>query len=135
MGAGSSVRAPSGTPRRARWSGSTSSASWCSATGPGEERAVALPTPLDVGSVAVRRGGGLVAALADGFWLTEPDSEDWIRYRPVEADRPDLRFNDGKCDPVGPVPGGFDGLRQAHRGRGASTGSIRTGPSNSSSRT
>lgn len=68
---------------------------------PGEPRAVALPTPLDVGSVAVRRGGGLVAALADGFWLTEPDSEDWIRHRPVEADRPDLRFNDGKCDPAG----------------------------------
>lgn len=68
---------------------------------PGEERAIALPTPLDVGSVAVRRGGGLVAALADGFWLTEPDSEDWIRHRPVEADQPDLRFNDGKCDPSG----------------------------------
>ena len=68
---------------------------------PGEPRAIALPTPLDVGSVAIRRGGGLVAAMADGFWLTEPDSEDWIRYRPVEADQPDLRFNDGKCDPSG----------------------------------
>ena len=51
--------------------------------------------------MAVRRGGGLVAALADGFWVTEPDSEEWTRYRPVEADRPDLRFNDGKCDPSG----------------------------------
>ena len=68
---------------------------------PGDERAVSLPTPLDVGCVAVRRDGGLVAALADGFWLTEPDSEDWIRYRPVEADQPGLRFNDGKCDPSG----------------------------------
>lgn len=68
---------------------------------PGEPRAMSIPTPLDIGSVAVRRGGGLVAALADGFWLTEPDSEDWTRHRPVEADRPDLRFNDGKCDPAG----------------------------------
>jgi sugar lactone lactonase YvrE len=68
---------------------------------PGADRAIALPTPLDIGSVAVRRGGGLVAALADGFWLTEPESEDWIRFRPVEADQPDLRFNDGKCDPAG----------------------------------
>ena len=68
---------------------------------PGNSRARALPTPLDVGAVAVRRGGGLVAAMADGFWLIERDSEEWTRYRPVEADRPDLRFNDGKCDPQG----------------------------------
>jgi sugar lactone lactonase YvrE len=68
---------------------------------PGQPRARALPTPLDVGSVAIRRGGGLVAAMADGFWLNEPASEEWRRYRPVEADQPDLRFNDGKCDPSG----------------------------------
>jgi sugar lactone lactonase YvrE len=68
---------------------------------PGQPRARALPTPLDVGAVAVRRGGGLLAALADGFWVTEPDSEIWTRFAAVEADRPDLRFNDGKCDPSG----------------------------------
>ena len=68
---------------------------------PGHDRAFALPTPLDIGSVAIRRNGGLIAALADGFWLTESGSEEWVRHRPVEADQPDLRFNDGKCDPAG----------------------------------
>ena len=68
---------------------------------PGEDGARSLPTPSDVGSVAVRRGGGLVAALADGFWTTEPGGSDWTRLAPVEADLPDRRFNDGKCDPVG----------------------------------
>jgi sugar lactone lactonase YvrE len=68
---------------------------------PGEARARALPTPLDIGSVAVRQAGGYVAALADGFWVVDEGSTDWRRFAPVEADRPDLRFNDGKCDPSG----------------------------------
>ena len=68
---------------------------------PGDDRAMALPTPSGRRLCRRARGGGLVAALADGFWMTEPDSEEWVRYRPVEADQPDLRFNDGKCDPAG----------------------------------
>jgi sugar lactone lactonase YvrE len=60
-----------------------------------------LSTPSDVGSVAVRAGGGYVAALADGFWTVGPGSDDWTRLAPVDADRPDRRFNDGKCDPAG----------------------------------
>jgi len=68
---------------------------------PGDERARALPTPLDIGSVAVRRGGGYVAALADGFWVVDAGSTEWRPFARVEADRPDLRFNDGKCDPTG----------------------------------
>ncbi len=62
---------------------------------------MAISTPSHVGSVAVRRGGGLVAALADGFWVTEPGSDDWTRVAAVESDLPDRRFNDGKCDPAG----------------------------------
>ena len=68
---------------------------------PGEAHARAIPTPLDIGCVSMRRGGGLVAALADGFWVTEPGSETWTRLAAVEADLPDRRFNDGKCDPAG----------------------------------
>jgi sugar lactone lactonase YvrE len=90
------------------WDTQTGSLVWVDIMGqqvlrhrPGDERAFALPTPLDVGAVAVRQGGGLIAALADGFWTTEPESEEWVRHRPVEADQPDLRFNDGKCDPAG----------------------------------
>ncbi len=68
---------------------------------PGDGAASTVATPHDVGSVAVRAGGGLVAALADGFWTTAPGSDAWTRLAPVDADRPDLRFNDGKCDPAG----------------------------------
>jgi sugar lactone lactonase YvrE len=60
-----------------------------------------LATPRDVGSVAVRAGGGYVAALADGFWTVGPDSDAWTPLAPVDADRPERRFNDGKCDPAG----------------------------------
>ena len=83
--------------------------------------------------MAVRRGGGLVAALADGFWITEPDSEDWVRHRPVEADQPDLRFNDGKCDPAGRfLAGSMAYDKHTGRGRALPAGS-RTGPWSSSS--
>ena len=68
---------------------------------PSDGRTSAIATPSDVGSVAVRRSGGLVAALADGFWVTEADSTGWRRIAAVDADRADLRFNDGKCDPAG----------------------------------
>ena len=56
--------------------------------------------PLDVGAAVPRRGGGLVLALQDGFWLQEPGGEPrpWVQ---VEADDPGSRFNDGKCDPAG----------------------------------
>ncbi len=59
-----------------------------------------IETPSQVGSVAVRAGGGFVAALADGFWVADPGGA-WRQLATVEADRPDLRFNDGKCDPSG----------------------------------
>src|SRR5262245_33526190 len=51
---------------------------------PGEERARALPTPLDIGCVAVRRDGGYVAALADGFWVVDEGSTEWRPFARVE---------------------------------------------------
>ena len=97
-------------------------------------RHVALPTPLDIGSVAVRAGrraggGAGRRLLGDRARVGRRGAGS----RPVEADLPDLRFNDGKCDPVGPLPRGLDGLRQARAAPAASTGSIRTGRSSSSS--
>ena len=62
---------------------------------------VVVETPSDVGAVAQRRDGGLVLALADGFWLLEPAAAVPRRHRPVEARRADTRFNDGKIDPAG----------------------------------
>lgn len=53
-----------------------------------------------VGAAVPRTGGGLALALADGFALREADGA--IEFvAPVTQDDPDVRFNDGKCDPVG----------------------------------
>jgi sugar lactone lactonase YvrE len=57
-------------------------------------------TPLDVGAAVPRRDGGLALALQDGFWLAEPDGR-MRRVAAVEADDPQTRFNDGKCDARG----------------------------------
>ena len=59
------------------------------------------PMPEQVGSFALREGGGLVAALRSGFALIDPERG---RVEPLvdpEADRPDNRFNDGRCDRQG----------------------------------
>ncbi len=64
----------------------------------GATRTISLPSP--VGSVALRASGGWVAALADGFWAVAEDGSA-ERLADVQSDRPDLRFNDGKCDPQG----------------------------------
>lgn len=60
------------------------------------------PTPLRVGSLAPRAGGGFVAGTDAGFQLVELGEE--ARFTPLhhpEADLPDNRFNDGKVDREG----------------------------------
>ena len=59
------------------------------------------PVAQEIGSIALRQGGGLVAALRDGFALIEPDltTLEWITD--PETDQPLNRFNDGKCDRQG----------------------------------
>jgi sugar lactone lactonase YvrE len=59
---------------------------------------IQLPSP--VGCLVPRTAGGWVAALADGFWTVARDGTS-ARLADVQSDRPDLRFNDGKCDPQG----------------------------------
>jgi sugar lactone lactonase YvrE len=54
-----------------------------------------------VGAVAVRRGGGLVAALQYGFGLVDRQTGTVTRLTDPEAHLPGNRFNDGKCDPAG----------------------------------
>ena len=66
--------------------------------GDGETRTITLPSP--VGSIVPRARGGWVAALTDGFWAVADDGA-VERLADVQSDRPDLRFNDGKCDPQG----------------------------------
>ncbi len=54
-----------------------------------------------VGAVALRKAGGLVAALQDGFAMINMDYNTIIPVADPEADMPGNRFNDGKCDPAG----------------------------------
>ena len=54
-----------------------------------------------VGTVVRRQRGGLMLALADGFAAFDPKSGRLEILCDPEADKPDNRFNDGKCDPAG----------------------------------
>jgi sugar lactone lactonase YvrE len=57
--------------------------------------------PEIVTSVALRATGGLVLTLEKDFALFDPDTQSLSRVGTVEADVPNNRFNDGKCDPQG----------------------------------
>ena len=54
-----------------------------------------------VGTVVVRASGGLMLALKDGFAAFDPASGELTILDDPEADLPENRFNDGKCDPAG----------------------------------
>ena len=57
--------------------------------------------PEPVGSAVLRRSGGLVVALKQGFALFDPDTGALERLIDPEPDQPDNRLNDGKCDARG----------------------------------
>ena len=57
-------------------------------------------TTTMVGALALRQGGGLVAALADGVWMIDPESGAAELFA-VLGEPPDVRSNESKCDPVG----------------------------------
>jgi sugar lactone lactonase YvrE len=54
-----------------------------------------------VGACAPTERGDLVLAVRDGFARLEPATGCVAVIAEVEADRPDQRMNDGKCDPAG----------------------------------
>lgn len=54
-----------------------------------------------IGAAVVRDGGGMVLATADGFELFDLKSSEKTPIADPENDRPNNRFNDGKCDPQG----------------------------------
>jgi len=54
--------------------------------------------PAEVGSFALRARGGAVVALRTGLHLLDFDSGRATKICDPEGDRPDNRFNDGKCD-------------------------------------
>lgn len=57
-----------------------------------------------LGAVVPRAGGGFLAALADGFYVVG-DGPTRL-FAPLPDARPELRFNDGKCDRAGRFWGG-----------------------------
>lgn len=65
----------------------------------GEHRTWAAPE--HVGCLSVRKGGGLVLALKSGFAALDLETGEFQTLAAVEADRPDQRFNDGRCDRQG----------------------------------
>ena len=63
----------------------------------------------DVGALALRRGGGAVLALDDGFYFFDFTSRRLDLIEHVQADQPRTRLNDGKCDRRGRFfAGGMD---------------------------
>ena len=57
--------------------------------------------PSFPGIIALRRKGGLVIALQDGIYGFDPRSGRLDLLVPLEADDPENRPNDGKCDEAG----------------------------------
>ncbi len=67
----------------------------------------------DIGAMALRRQGGAVLALADGFYLFDFDSQKLELIQEIEADQPRTRLNDGKCDRRGRFfAGGMDDMEE-----------------------
>ena len=57
--------------------------------------------PQQVGMIARRQSGGLVAGLEDGIYAFNPDDGKLDRLVSLEQDRPENRPNDSKCDAAG----------------------------------
>lgn len=54
-----------------------------------------------IGTVVVRKSGGVMLALRDGFASFDLETSELTLIADPEADQPGNRFNDGKCDPAG----------------------------------
>lgn len=66
--------------------------------------------PAALGAVALRRGGGVVAAAGDGIHFRDADGE--TDREPITGLlAPDVRFNDAACDPAGNLLCGTASLR------------------------
>jgi sugar lactone lactonase YvrE len=63
----------------------------------------------DIGAMALRKDGGAVMALADGFYFFDFKTGKEELITEIEADTPRTRLNDGKCDRRGRFfAGGMD---------------------------
>lgn len=71
-----------------------------------------------IGAAIPRRAGGLVAAVRDGISLVDESTASLRIIAPIEADLPDNRMNDAKCDSRGRLWAGTMSTRYV-RGAGA----------------
>lgn len=63
----------------------------------------------DIGAMALRKNGGAVLAMDDGFYFFDFKSGKFDLIQLVDADQPRTRLNDGKCDRRGRFfAGGMD---------------------------
>jgi sugar lactone lactonase YvrE len=91
---------------------------------PSTGRNTAWPMPASIGCFALRRSGGFVAALRDGFWLVASDGTVERKIADAPYDPEHHRFNDGRADPRGRFWAG-----SMNEKRDASTGKLyRLGP-------
>lgn len=56
------------------------------------------PTPDIIGSICLRAAGGLVVAMQTGFHILDTGTGALTFIADPEADQPENRFNDGRCD-------------------------------------
>ena len=59
------------------------------------------PMPCEPGCIALAEGGGLVAALRDGFYRFFPADGSLKKIADAPYDTSNMRFNDGRCDAAG----------------------------------
>jgi sugar lactone lactonase YvrE len=72
-------------------------------------------TPSRIGTVVPSGEQEALIALEDGMYTINTQSGEIKLFSAVEADRPDNRFNDGKCDPAGRLWVGSMGLGQGSK--------------------
>jgi L-arabinonolactonase len=68
---------------------------------PASGRTQTFVTPRRPGCLAVRKQGGLVVAMGDGFHSFDPATGQFRSIIDVEADLPETRMNDGRTDRQG----------------------------------
>lgn len=89
------------------WSGSEQALYWVDVKAPaihrfdpGSGAVRTIPVLDEVGSIALRHSGGLVAATRRGFGTVDLTTGA-IEYLLYLNEQPEIRFNDGKCDRAG----------------------------------
>jgi sugar lactone lactonase YvrE len=82
----------------------------------GQDRAIDVGTRI--GTVVSRAGGGLLVALDSGLAFFDLDEEALTPIADPEAEIPNNRFNDGKCDPSGRLWAGTMDMGLAPRAGG-----------------